>query len=74
VENACAHTGRPGVIAFHGRTLLGMALTGKVVTYKSDIRIAAFIEPVQGKGSFPLSVVPGLAAVGCGLLRSPGPE
>ncbi|HZF74502.1 MAG TPA: 4-aminobutyrate--2-oxoglutarate transaminase [Acetobacteraceae bacterium] len=43
VENAVkiarAHTGRPGVIAFsgafHGRTLLGMALTGKVVPYKT---------------------------------------
>ena len=42
VENAVkiarAHTGRPGVIAFsgafHGRTLLAMALTGKVVPYK----------------------------------------
>ncbi|MDQ8030703.1 MAG: 4-aminobutyrate--2-oxoglutarate transaminase [Bordetella sp.] len=42
VENAVkiarAATGRPGVIAFssafHGRTLLGMALTGKVVPYK----------------------------------------
>ena len=42
VENAVkiarAHTGRPGVIAFsgafHGRTMLGMALTGKVVPYK----------------------------------------
>lgn len=42
VENAIkiarAHTGRPGVIAFsgafHGRTLLGMALTGKVAPYK----------------------------------------
>ncbi|CAG2137537.1 4-aminobutyrate--2-oxoglutarate transaminase [Cupriavidus plantarum] len=42
VENAVkiarAHTGRPGVIAFsgafHGRTLLGMAMTGKVVPYK----------------------------------------
>lgn len=42
VENAVkiarAHTGRPGVIAFsggfHGRTLLGMALTGKVAPYK----------------------------------------
>ncbi|WP_426957915.1 4-aminobutyrate--2-oxoglutarate transaminase [Muricoccus radiodurans] len=42
VENAVkiarAYTGRPGVIAFsgafHGRTLLGMALTGKVVPYK----------------------------------------
>jgi 4-aminobutyrate aminotransferase, prokaryotic type len=42
VENAVkiarAHTGRPGVVAFsgafHGRTLLAMALTGKVVPYK----------------------------------------
>ena len=42
VENAVkiarAHTKRPGVIAFsgsfHGRTLLGMALTGKVAPYK----------------------------------------
>lgn len=42
VENAIkiarAATGRPGVIAFsgafHGRTLMGMALTGKVVPYK----------------------------------------
>ncbi|KAF1023504.1 MAG: 4-aminobutyrate aminotransferase PuuE [Paracidovorax wautersii] len=42
VENAVkiarAHTGRPGVIAFgggfHGRTLLTMALTGKVAPYK----------------------------------------
>jgi 4-aminobutyrate aminotransferase len=42
VENAVkiarAATGRPGVIAFsgsfHGRTMMGMALTGKVVPYK----------------------------------------
>lgn len=42
VENAIkiarAATGRPGVIAFsggfHGRTLMGMALTGKVAPYK----------------------------------------
>jgi 4-aminobutyrate aminotransferase/(S)-3-amino-2-methylpropionate transaminase len=42
VENAVKiarrHTGRSGVIAFsgafHGRTMLGMALTGKVVPYK----------------------------------------
>src|ERR1700750_3303001 len=42
VENAVkiarAATGRPGVIAFtggfHGRTLMGMALTGKVAPYK----------------------------------------
>lgn len=43
VENAIkiarAYTGRPGVIAFsgafHGRTMMGMALTGKVVPYKT---------------------------------------
>jgi len=43
VENAIkiarAQTGRPGVIAFgggfHGRTLMGMALTGKVAPYKN---------------------------------------
>jgi len=43
VENAVkiarAHTGRPGVIAFsggfHGRTLFALALTGKVVPYKT---------------------------------------
>jgi 4-aminobutyrate aminotransferase len=43
VENAVkiarAYTKRPGIIAFsggfHGRTLLGMALTGKVVPYKT---------------------------------------
>ena len=43
VENAIkiarAHTGRPGIIsfsgAFHGRTMMGMALTGKVVPYKT---------------------------------------
>lgn len=42
VENAIkiarAHTGRAGVIAFggafHGRTMMGMALTGKVAPYK----------------------------------------
>ncbi|WP_324036182.1 4-aminobutyrate--2-oxoglutarate transaminase [Aeromonas caviae] len=44
VENAIkiarAHTGRSGTIAFkggfHGRTMMGMALTGKVVPYKTD--------------------------------------
>ncbi|MEK7317889.1 MAG: aminotransferase class III-fold pyridoxal phosphate-dependent enzyme, partial [Pseudomonadota bacterium] len=43
VENAVkiarAATGRPGVIAFsggfHGRTMMGMALTGKVAPYKT---------------------------------------
>ena len=42
VENAVkvarAFTGRPGIVSFsggfHGRTLMGMALTGKVVPYK----------------------------------------
>jgi 4-aminobutyrate aminotransferase/(S)-3-amino-2-methylpropionate transaminase len=44
VENAIkiarAYTRRPGVVAFsgafHGRTLMGMALTGKVVPYKQN--------------------------------------
>lgn len=45
IENAIkiarAHTGRPGVIAFngsfHGRTLLALGLTGKVVPYKVGV-------------------------------------
>lgn len=52
VENAVkiarAHTGRPGMVSFsggfHGRTLMGMALTGKVVPYK------------KGFGPFPAEV------------------
>jgi len=52
VENAIkiarAHTKRPGVIAlgggFHGRTMMGLALTGKVAPYKA------------GFGPFPASV------------------
>ena len=52
VENAIkiarAATGRPGVIAlggaFHGRTMMGLALTGKVAPYKA------------GFGPFPVSV------------------
>jgi len=63
VENAVkiarAHTKRPGVIAFsggfHGRTMLGMALTGKVVPYKtgfgpfpSDIYHARFPHSYHG--------------------------
>ncbi|MFA6265818.1 MAG: 4-aminobutyrate--2-oxoglutarate transaminase [Pseudolabrys sp.] len=63
VENAVkiarAATGRPGVIAFsgafHGRTMLGMALTGKVQPYKksfgpfpSDIYHAAFPNAYTG--------------------------
>ncbi|MFC4160237.1 4-aminobutyrate--2-oxoglutarate transaminase [Chitinimonas lacunae] len=63
VENAVkiarAATGRPGVIAFsgafHGRTLMGMALTGKVAPYKlgfgpfpSDIYHAPFPVPFHG--------------------------
>jgi 4-aminobutyrate aminotransferase len=52
VENAVkvarAFTGRPGVVSFsggfHGRTLMGMALTGKVVPYK------------KGFGPFPADV------------------
>lgn len=63
VENAIkiarAATGRPGVIAFsggfHGRTMMGMALTGKVVPYKtgfgpfpSDIYHIPFPAPYLG--------------------------
>ncbi|BEV72253.1 4-aminobutyrate--2-oxoglutarate transaminase [Paludibacterium sp. THUN1379] len=63
VENAVkiarAATGRPAVIAFggafHGRTLLGMALTGKVVPYKvgfgpfpSDIYHAPYPNALHG--------------------------
>lgn len=63
VENAVkiarAHTGRPGVIAFdggfHGRTMLGMALTGKVAPYKSgfgpfpgEVHHAPFPNPLHG--------------------------
>ena len=63
VENAVkiarAATGRPGVIAFtggfHGRTLMGMALTGKVAPYKigfgpfpSDVYHAPFPNPLHG--------------------------
>ncbi len=52
VENAVkvarAFTGRPGIISFsggfHGRTLMGMALTGKVVPYK------------KGYGPFPADI------------------
>ncbi len=63
VENAIkiarAHTKRPGVIAFsggfHGRTMMGMALTGKVAPYKigfgpfpADIYHARFPHPYHG--------------------------
>ncbi|MBK8308192.1 MAG: 4-aminobutyrate--2-oxoglutarate transaminase [Gammaproteobacteria bacterium] len=63
VENAVkiarAATGRPGIIAFsggfHRRTMMGMALTGKVVPYKlgfgpfpADIHHARFPHPYHG--------------------------
>jgi 4-aminobutyrate aminotransferase/(S)-3-amino-2-methylpropionate transaminase len=63
VENAVkiarAYTGRAGIIAFsgafHGRTMLGMALTGKVMPYKknfgpfpADIYHAPFPTPYLG--------------------------
>ncbi len=63
VENAIkiarAYTKRPGVIAFsggfHGRTMMGMALTGKVAPYKigfgpfpADIYHARFPHPYHG--------------------------
>ena len=63
VENAVkiarAATGRPGIIAFggafHGRTLMGMALTGKVAPYKlgfgpfpSDVYHGVFPNSLHG--------------------------
>jgi 4-aminobutyrate aminotransferase/(S)-3-amino-2-methylpropionate transaminase len=66
VENAVkiarAHTGRPAVIAFsgafHGRTMMGMALTGKVVPYKvgfgpfpAEVYHAPFPNPYRGIGT-----------------------
>ncbi|MDH3264597.1 MAG: aminotransferase class III-fold pyridoxal phosphate-dependent enzyme, partial [Paracoccaceae bacterium] len=63
VENAVkiarAHTGRPAVIAFvggfHGRTFMGMSLTGKVAPYKKgfgamlpDVWHAPFPNPLHG--------------------------
>jgi 4-aminobutyrate aminotransferase/(S)-3-amino-2-methylpropionate transaminase len=73
VENAVkiarAHTGRPGIIAFsggfHGRTMLGMALTGEVVPYKvgfgpfpSDIHHVPYPNAYHG-----ISVADSLAAL-----------
>lgn len=73
VENAIkvarVATGRPGVIAFssafHGRTLLGMALTGKVSPYKAgfgpfpaEIHHVPFPSELQG-----VSVEQSLAAI-----------
>lgn len=66
VENAVkvarAHTGRPGIVSFsggfHGRTHMGMALTGKVVPYKkgfgpfpADVYNVAFPNIYHGVGS-----------------------
>ena len=63
VENAVkiarSHTGRPAVLAFtggfHGRTMMGMALTGKVVPYKvgfgpfpGDVHHAPFPNRLHG--------------------------
>ena len=59
VKMARAFTGRSGVVAFsgafHGRTLLGMALTGKVAPYKKgfgamppEISHAPFPNPMHG--------------------------
>lgn len=59
VKIARAATGRPGIIAFsggfHGRTMMGMALTGKVAPYKvgfgpfpSDVFHAPFPNPLHG--------------------------
>jgi len=73
VENAIkiarAHTGRSGIIsftgAFHGRTMMGMALTGKVTPYKAgfgpfppEVFHAQFPNPYHG-----VSVAESLAAL-----------
>jgi 4-aminobutyrate aminotransferase len=65
VENAVkiarAYTGRPGVIAFsggfHGRTMMALALTGKVAPYKigfgpfpAEVHHARFPHPWRGVG------------------------
>jgi len=65
VENAVkiarAHTRRPGIIAFsggfHGRTMMAMALTGKVAPYKigfgpfpADVYHGRFPHPYHGVG------------------------
>lgn len=84
VENAIkiarAATSRPGVIAFssafHGRTLLGMALTGKVNPYKSgfgpfpaEINHVPFPSELQG-----VSVEQSLAAIDRVFKCDMGPE
>ena len=62
IKIARAATGRPGVIAFsgafHGRTLLSMALTGKATPYKigmgpfpSDVYRVPFPRPTHGVSS-----------------------
>jgi len=66
VENAVKvaryATGRPGVVAFdhgfHGRTLLGMSLTGKEMPYKEgfgpfppEVQRAPYSDPFRGTGS-----------------------
>lgn len=69
IKIARVATGRPGVIAFssafHGRTLMGMALTGKVSPYKvgfgpfpADVHHAPFPSELQG-----VSVEQSLAAL-----------
>jgi 4-aminobutyrate aminotransferase / (S)-3-amino-2-methylpropionate transaminase / 5-aminovalerate transaminase len=71
VENAVKvaryATGRPGVVAFdhgfHGRTLLGMSLTGKDTPYKEgfgpfppEVRRAPYSDPFRGTGSLAQTV------------------
>lgn len=66
VENAVKvaryHTGRSAIVAFsggfHGRTLMGMALTGKVMPYKkgfgpfpAEVYHAPFPQPLHGVGT-----------------------
>ena len=85
VENAVKvaryATGRSGVVAFdhgfHGRTLLGMSLTGKAMPYKqgfgpfaSDVYRAAYSDPFRGTGKLAetldtLETMVGAASIAC---------
>jgi len=85
VENAVKiaryATGRPAVVAFdhgfHGRTLLGMSLTGKAMPYKRgfgpfapEIYRAPYSDPFRGTGTLPevvdlLETTVGAASIAC---------
>ncbi|HTL87458.1 MAG TPA: 4-aminobutyrate--2-oxoglutarate transaminase [Acidimicrobiia bacterium] len=67
VKVARAVTGRPAIIAFdqafHGRTMLGMSLTAKVMPYKKgfgpfvpEVYRAPFSYPLRGTGALPATI------------------